>query len=336
MIKVDSIDTVSKTTKCPGHLTGTDLAEMAREPHKFLEDESLKALGDKLHIGTSATRGPIIKQLVDKDKYLHIVARKGAKQGYLEPTDDGYRIYQNLKNEEMCKTDTTAQWELSLDKIRNGELDSREFEHDMEKHIARMVEKIRLTEMAQFAKANASKFNVLCTCPKCGSDIISGPNNFFCSGRKEKGCEIGLYKTILGAKITDDDFKALLEGHVIEKKLKKESSVWMQKLKYNVDEHKLEFAKDEIKKLEFKCPACKTEVEDTGRTVKCPGCGFTIWKSQCGHVLKDSEIEDLLTKGSTKTIKGLKSKKGTRFDAKIAINDDLTGTTFVFPDRKKK
>ena len=336
VIKVDSIDTVSKTTKCPGHLTGTDLAEMAREPHKFLEDESLKALGDKLHIGTSATRGPIIKQLVDKDKYLHIVARKGAKQGYLEPTDDGYRIYQNLKNEEMCKTDTTAQWELSLDKIRNGELDSREFEHDMEKHIARMVEKIRLTEMAQFAKANASKFNVLCTCPKCGSDIISGPNNFFCSGRKEKGCEIGLYKTILGAKITDDDFKALLEGHVIEKKLKKESSVWMQKLKYNVDEHKLEFAKDEIKKLEFKCPACKTEVEDTGRTVKCPGCGFTIWKSQCGHVLKDSEIEDLLTKGSTKTIKGLKSKKGTRFDAKIAINDDLTGTTFVFPDRKKK
>lgn len=42
-------------------------------------------------------------------------------------------------------------------------------------------------------------------------------------------------KTILGAKITDDDFKALLEGHVIEKKLKKESSVWMQKLKYNVE-----------------------------------------------------------------------------------------------------
>lgn len=103
MIKVDSIDTVSKTTKCPGHLTGTDLAEMAREPHKFLEDESLKALGDKLHIGTSATRGPIIKQLVDKDKYLHIVARKGAKQGYLEPTDDGYRIYQNLKTKRCVR-----------------------------------------------------------------------------------------------------------------------------------------------------------------------------------------------------------------------------------------
>lgn len=328
-IAVDEFKVYEKTTKCPGHLTDDDLVEMSKAPHKYLEDVSLKSLGESLKIGTSATRGPIIKALIEKDKYLEVVARKGSKKGYLVPTDDGYRIYHNLKNEEMCKTDTTAQWEVSLDKIRKGELNNHEFEHDMEKHIARLIEKIKATEMLQFQN-NASKFNTICTCPKCGGEIISGPKNFFCSGRKDNGCEIGLFKTILGAKISDDDFKELIKGEAIEKKLKKDKNSWMQKLKYNIDEGKIEFVKDEIKETEYKCPACKSKVSDTGRTIKCTDCGFTIWKNQCGHMLTEKEVSDLLTKGSTKEIKNLTSKKGSKFSAKIAINDDVTGTKFVF------
>ena len=54
-------------------------------------------------------------------------------------------------------------------------------------------------------------------CPKCGKPIKTSDKFFMCSDYKNP-CEFIVGKTIMGAKITDADFKKLLKGETIKKK----------------------------------------------------------------------------------------------------------------------
>ena len=54
-------------------------------------------------------------------------------------------------------------------------------------------------------------------CPKCGKPIKTSDKFFMCTDYKNP-CEFIVSKTIMGAKITDADFKKLLKGETIKKK----------------------------------------------------------------------------------------------------------------------
>ena len=68
-------------------------------------------------------------------------------------------------------------------------------------------------------------------------------------------------------------------------------------------------------------------------------CKFNIGQI-AGVKLKESQIKELLKDGITSLITGFKSKKGTKFDAKLALSKDdegkVTGVTFVFEDIEKE
>ena len=67
-------------------------------------------------------------------------------------------------------------------------------------------------------------------------------------------------------------------------------------------------------------------------------CGFNIGQIS-GVKLKESQVKELLKEGITSTISGFKSRKGTKFDAKLALNKDengkVSGIKFVFEDQEK-
>lgn len=84
------------------------------------------------------------------------------------------------------------------------------------------------------------------------------------------------------------------------------------------------------------CPKCqKQHLVIRDKIVKCPGevCNWIQFRNICGVQLSTGDIENLVTKGKTALIKGMKSRSGKKFDAFIVLNEKGE-TSFEFNNRK--
>ena len=88
----------------------------------------------------------------------------------------------------------------------------------------------------------------------------------------------------------------------------------------------------------YRCPKCSNEsVGIYAKVAKCrhEDCDFHIFREVCGTLLTEDYIRDLLTTGHTPILKGLTSKAGKKFNARLVLNEDYT-TSFEFENRKGK
>ena len=88
----------------------------------------------------------------------------------------------------------------------------------------------------------------------------------------------------------------------------------------------------------YRCPKCGNEsVGIYTKVAKCrhEGCDFHIFREVCGTLLTEGNIRDLITTGRTPVLKGLTSKAGKKFNARLVLKDDYT-TTFEFEQNKKR
>lgn len=88
----------------------------------------------------------------------------------------------------------------------------------------------------------------------------------------------------------------------------------------------------------YRCPKCSNEsVGIYAKVAKCrhEDCDFHIFREVCGTLLTEDYIRDLLTIGRTPILKGLTSKAGKKFNARLVLNEDYT-TSFEFESRKGK
>lgn len=94
------------------------------------------------------------------------------------------------------------------------------------------------------------------------------------------------------------------------------------------------------KQPELTCPKCKAQkllIRD--KIVKCPdeACNWLQFRNVCGVQLSLAEIENLVNKGKTSLIKGMKSKAGKKFDAHIVLKENCESSfEFDNTNRKKK
>ena len=88
----------------------------------------------------------------------------------------------------------------------------------------------------------------------------------------------------------------------------------------------------------YRCPKCSSEsVGIYAKIAKCrhEGCDFHVFREVCGTLLTEDNIRDLITTGRTPVLKGLTSKAGKKFNARLVLKDDYT-TTFEFEQNKKR
>lgn len=339
-LDVTEKNVTERTTTCPKRFTEGTIIDAMEKPSKYLIDISIKENIDNLTIGTSATRGEIIKKLI-KDKYI-TVKKSGKQAGVIYPTDFGSFMIHTIRGISLCRVDTTGQWEQLLMAVKNGDKNIDEANAYMFEQLETLLADIKGVNKVSYG--NAVSFNEkVMTCPGCGNDIIAGSKNYFCSGYKA-GCKYSMMKKFCEAEFNTDDVKTLFTGGIIEKELTKKETgkKWKQLLKFDPILGKLEFVKATEKETNWLCPECKETLFRNGKVISCHGCGFKIWTTMAEHDLTDDELADLFTKGKTHTIKDFVSKKKTVFSAKIKIDnvqDKETGeikkgTTFEFPPRK--
>lgn len=88
------------------------------------------------------------------------------------------------------------------------------------------------------------------------------------------------------------------------------------------------------------CPKCKShELIIRDKIVKCPKeiCGWLQFRNVCGVQIDIADIENLVDKGKTSLIIGMKSKAGKKFNAYIVLDSDYkTSFEFEKSNYKKK
>ena len=88
----------------------------------------------------------------------------------------------------------------------------------------------------------------------------------------------------------------------------------------------------------YRCPKCgQQSVGIYAKVAKCrhETCGFHVFREVCGIHLSEDNIRDLISSGRTPILKGLTSKAGKKFNARLALKNDYT-TTFEFEQNKKR
>ncbi len=128
----------SETTPPTRYNSGSIILAM-ENAGKLIEDEELREQIKGAGIGTSATRGEIIKKL-EKINYIAI----NTKTQIVTPTIKGEAIYDVVYSSmpDMLNPKLTASWEKGLEMVANKEIKSEEFMAKLEKYINSKFDKL--------------------------------------------------------------------------------------------------------------------------------------------------------------------------------------------------
>ena len=88
----------------------------------------------------------------------------------------------------------------------------------------------------------------------------------------------------------------------------------------------------------YRCPKCgQQSVGIYAKVAKCrhETCSFHVFREVCGIHLSEDNIRDLISSGRTPILKGLTSKAGKKFNARLVLGEDYI-TSFEFENKKGK
>ena len=138
-IDVQNFETKEAETSPPSRYNSGSLILAMENAGKLIEEEELREQIKGAGIGTSATRGEIIKKL-EKIKYIEI----NSKTQIVTPTNKGEKIYDIVQNSmpDMLNPKLTASWEKGLDMVAKKEIKPEEFMTKLQKYINSKFDKL--------------------------------------------------------------------------------------------------------------------------------------------------------------------------------------------------
>ncbi|WP_305045052.1 DNA topoisomerase [Geoalkalibacter sp.] len=176
---------------------------------KFVDDPELKkVLRRCAGIGTAATQGRILKEIVDAGYVMRRAKGRGLS---LEPK--GRALAEVLAEQDLLDPGTTGLWEARLERIAREEGGSRQaFLAEVRDFVVRMVDGIRTIPQARLDTAR-----IIGPCPQCGDQVVERARSFCC--RASSGCRFIFWKDRLAKlgkpSITAEEMHKLLAGGVI-------------------------------------------------------------------------------------------------------------------------
>ena len=138
-IEVKNYEIKDAETSPQSRYTSGNMVLAMENAGKLIEDEELREKIKGAGIGTSATRGEIIKKL-ERIKYIDI----NSKTQIVTPTKKGEVIYDVVMNSmpDMLNPKLTASWEKGLDMVAKKEIKSDEFMEKLVKYINTKFDKL--------------------------------------------------------------------------------------------------------------------------------------------------------------------------------------------------
>ena len=138
-INIVNFETKESETSPPSRYNSGGMILAMENAGKLIEDESLREQIKGAGIGTSATRGEIIKKL-ERIKYIDI----NSKTQIITPTVKGEAIYDIIYKSipDMLNPDLTASWEKGLEMVSKKEIEPQVFMEKLNKYINSKISKL--------------------------------------------------------------------------------------------------------------------------------------------------------------------------------------------------
>ena len=138
-IEVQNYELKEAETSPPSRYNSGSIILAMENAGKLIEEEELREQIKGAGIGTSATRGEIIKKL-EKIKYMQI----NSKTQIITPTAKGEYIYDIVKQsmQDLLNPKLTASWEKGLDLVAKKQIKADEFMEKLENYIKSKLNKL--------------------------------------------------------------------------------------------------------------------------------------------------------------------------------------------------
>lgn len=150
---------------------------------------------EKKGLGTPATRAATIEGLVSKG----YAERKGKQ---IIATDKGINLI-NVVPDEVKSPKLTADWEMKLQQIENGQYSADTFMTEIENFIRSLCVKYGSADSS--VSFVDTKTEPIGKCPKCQNDVIKGKYGYYCKGK----CGMIIGK-VYGKELYESQIKSLL------------------------------------------------------------------------------------------------------------------------------
>ena len=354
-VHVTSMDVVEKETQPPRPYTDATLLTAMKNAGREIEDDELAAAMKESGLGTPATRAETIEKLI-RTGYV-VRDRKS-----ITSTEKGKALV-GLVAEPLRSPELTGEWEQQLKEVEEGQRPVAGFYEGIADLVKSLVPKVQqgpALSPEQAAQAQGekrgkgkSRGKVLGPCPKCKEgQVVENAKAYGCS-RYREGCNFTIWKTVARKKLTEKQAQLLMANGRTEKMqgfTSKAGKKFAARLKFD-DEFKVVFEFDDrpqngsarserrekppAESAALTCPKCRQgQIIEGQRGFGCnryrQGCDFVVWKEMAGKKLTEKQIQTLIAKGKTGVIKGFKSKKGNKFDARLKLGPECKAA-FDFP-----
>lgn len=185
---------LEKKTKPPVLYTEAGLLAAMESAGKHIENEEERKALQQIGIGTPATRASIIETLFARN---YIQREKKA----LIPTEKGLQVYHLVQDKKIADVSMTAEWEMMLQRIENGEADAGAFKKDIESFTKTITHELL---QISIAKPDLPKL----ACPKCKSrELLIWDKVVKCP---DKDCGWIQFRNICGVTLLIDDVERLV------------------------------------------------------------------------------------------------------------------------------
>ena len=139
IVQIQNFELTDSETSPPSRYNSGNLVLAMENAGKLIEEEELREQIKGAGIGTSATRGEIIKKL-EKISYIQI----NTKTQIVTPTQKGDLIYDivNQAMPDMLNPKLTASWEKGLEMVAKKEIPPNIFMEKLEKYVSSKFDKL--------------------------------------------------------------------------------------------------------------------------------------------------------------------------------------------------
>lgn len=192
-LKIKKAQVVEKQTAAPVLYSEATLLSAMESAGKVLEDPLVRKVLQQVGIGTPATRASIIETLFSRD-YI-----KRDKKSLI-PTEKGLQVYELVKDKKIADVIMTAEWEIALQKIENGELNSIDFQKQMELYATVITQELLNTPVT---RQNMPQL----FCPKCKKKLLIRDKIVKCS---DAVCGWIQYRLVCGVQLSIADLSSLI------------------------------------------------------------------------------------------------------------------------------
>jgi len=194
VLRIKSGNILEKQTKPPLLYTEASLLSAMEHAGKDIDDREERSALKGIGIGTPATRASIIETLFSRE-YI----RRDKKM--LVPTEKGLQVYELVKDFKIADVGMTAQWEIALQKIEDGEMNADSFRKEIENYTVLIIK-----ELLQMKLNREEPPHLIC--PKCKlSSLLIRDKLVKCT---DSSCNWIQFRMICGIHLSISDLENLV------------------------------------------------------------------------------------------------------------------------------